>query len=91
MIFRLEFKYMKLVEGAQGAGELPAAQTCAWSDDEEELDSDKVAFKTKGDQLFGKLGRKDKVREVCPCSFVYVDDSFAIGVGGGNQPKRLGI
>lgn len=52
---------MRLVEGAQGGGndaELPAAQTCAWSDDEDEESADHVAFKTKGDQLFGKLGAK---------------------------------
>ncbi|XP_067928541.1 endosome/lysosome-associated apoptosis and autophagy regulator family member 2-like isoform X2 [Watersipora subatra] len=55
---KLEYKYMRLVEGAQGkTGELPAAQTCAWSDDDEE-EGDQVAFKTKGDQLFGKLGNR---------------------------------
>lgn len=51
---------MRLVEGASGGnGELPAAQTCAWSDGEEEEEvMDKVAFKTKGDKLFGRLGSK---------------------------------
>lgn len=55
---------MRLVEGAQGkTGELPAAQTCAWSDDDDE--GENVAFKTKGDKLFGKLGKKSKVRVAC--------------------------
>ena len=59
----MEYKYMRLVEGAQGKeGELPAAQTCAWSDDDEEEElNNRVAFKTKGDQLFGKLGNNSKV------------------------------
>jgi len=59
---KMEVKYMKLVEGAQGKdGELPAAQTCAWSDeDEEEELNNRVAFKSKGDKLFGKLGNSSK-------------------------------
>ena len=63
IFIRMEYKYMRLVEGAQGKeGELPAAQTCAWSDDDEEEElNNRVAFKTKGDQLFGKLGNNSKV------------------------------
>ena len=58
---------MRLVEGAQGKeGELPAAQTCGWSDDDEDMDSDKVAFKAKGDMLFGKLGNSSKASRKLP-------------------------
>lgn len=69
---------MRLVEGAQGSGELPAAQTCAWSDDEEDLDAgDKVAFKSKGDQIFGsKLGSSNKVR-----CYVHVPACFIFCIG----------
>lgn len=82
----MEVKYMKLVEGAQGKdGELPAAQTCAWSDeDEEEELNNRVAFKSKGDKLFGKLGNSSKVgfslytfgqqlweNDIRPCWFIF--------------------
>ena len=64
---------MRLVEGAQGKeGELPAAQTCAWSDDEEEELNNRVAFKTKGDQLFGKLGNNSKVVTNVPDFSIFV-------------------
>lgn len=47
---------MKLVENSSHGGvpgELPAAETCALSDEDEEEDA--VAFKSKGDKMFGKL------------------------------------
>lgn len=62
--FSLEYKYMKLVEGKGGTGELPAAETCGLDDEDEEddIDSDlkqfdSVEFKQKGkmNNLFGKL------------------------------------
>lgn len=36
VVFRLEYKYMMLVESATGEKELPAAETCALDDGEEE-------------------------------------------------------
>lgn len=64
---KLEYKYMKLVAGSDGGkdGEmnLPAAETCALSDDDEDEHFDAVDFKeTKGNQFFSKLknmGKKD--------------------------------
>lgn len=48
---RLEYKYMKLVEGKAGSGELPSAESCALGEDEEdedENDSDKVPLPFTG-------------------------------------------
>jgi len=56
---------MKLVAGSgQGGeiGELPAAETCAISSDDED---DHVAFRVKGDQLFTKLSSNGKVGGTC--------------------------
>jgi hypothetical protein len=47
---------MKLVESAAGKdGELPAAETCALDEGEEEEQFDAVEFKTKGRKFFKKF------------------------------------
>lgn len=57
---------MKLIESTSGKdGELPAAETCALDEGEEDDQFDAtVEFKQKGRKLFGKLKhsvKKDKV------------------------------
>ena len=56
LIYRLEYKYMKLIMSSNTKdGELPAAETCALSEDEEgEIDT--VDFKQgPGKKFFHKL------------------------------------
>jgi hypothetical protein len=67
----LQYKYMKLVESAGGkdGAELPAAETCALDEGEDDEQYDAVEFRKKGARkLFGKLGqigrRQDKVSDV---------------------------
>lgn len=62
-MYRLEYKYMKLVgatEGKDGEMELPTAETCALSEDEEEQ-FDAVDFKeAKGNKFFSKIKNMGK-------------------------------
>jgi len=47
--YRLQYKYMKLVESSSGKeGEMPAAETCALDEGEEDEHFDAVEFKSKG-------------------------------------------
>jgi len=63
----LQYKYMKLVESAGGkdGAELPAAETCALDEGEDDEQFDAVQYKTKGRKIFAKLShigkRQDKV------------------------------
>ena len=69
MFYRLEYKYMKLVTSSSGKeeGELPAAETCALSDDEEDQ-YDAVAFKEgKSGNLFSKIKNIGKKVGQHPC------------------------
>jgi hypothetical protein len=55
---KLEYKYMKLVHSGANSkdGELPAAETCALDEGEDEEQFDAVEFKeSKGKKLFNKL------------------------------------
>jgi len=61
---------MKLIESSIGkdGGELPAAETCALDEGEDDDQFDAVQIKSKGRKLFGKLTqigrRQDKVRRI---------------------------
>jgi hypothetical protein len=64
--FRLEYKYMKLIESTSGKdGELPAAETCALDEGEEDEQFDAaVEFRQKGRKLFGKFKHSTKKGKV---------------------------
>ena len=51
---RLEYKYMKLVVSSNGDLELPAAETCALDNEDDDEQCDRVHFKQKG-KFFTKL------------------------------------
>jgi hypothetical protein len=61
---------MKLVESTSTKeGELPAAETCALDEGEEDEQFDAVEFKQKGHKFFSKFksgAKKDKVRYKMP-------------------------
>jgi len=56
LVYRLQYKYMKLVESASGKdGEMPAAETCALDEGEEDKHFDAVEFKSKGRTFLKKF------------------------------------
>ena len=64
-VYRLEYRYMKLVGGSSDQDqELPAAETCALDEGEdEEFDSVKFQQQSKGKRLLNKIkGITSKVR-----------------------------
>ena len=62
---RLQYKYTKLVESTSGKdSELPAAETCALDEGEEDEQFDAVEFKQKGSKLFRKLKQPSKKTKV---------------------------
>ena len=61
MCTRLQYKYMKLVESSAGKdGELPAAETCALDEGEEDEHFDAVEFKSKGRKFLKKFKKPDE-------------------------------
>jgi len=76
-VFRLQHKYMKLVESASGKdGEMPAAETCALDEGEEDEHFDAVEFKTKGRKFLKKFKKPSgkKVRNIVCHVFLYLDN-----------------
>ncbi|XP_014663683.1 PREDICTED: UPF0577 protein KIAA1324-like homolog isoform X2 [Priapulus caudatus] len=61
---KLEYKYSRLMQGSSGKeGELPAAETCAIDDDEEEQ-YDSIEFSnSQGNKLLNKLSKSFKGKE----------------------------
>ena len=67
---RLQYKYMKLVESAnEKDGELPAAETCALDEGEEDEHFDAVEFKSKGRKFLKKF-KKPSAKKVNKLSFL---------------------
>ena len=61
MCTRLQYKYMKLIESSAGKdGELPAAETCALDEGEEDEHFDAVEFKSKGRKFLKKFKKPDE-------------------------------
>ena len=61
---RLQYKYMKLVESSSGKDqEMPAAETCALDEGEEDEHFDAVEFKSKG-RKFLKRFKKPSGKKV---------------------------
>ena len=58
---RLEYRYMKLVEGSgSGESELPAADSCGLEEDEDEGGDSVTIRSSKGARFFKKLTNKIK-------------------------------
>jgi len=79
--YRLQYKYMKLVESASGKdGELPAAETCALDEGEEDEHFDAVQFKSKGRKFLKKFkkasSKKVDVRKRLFISYSFVACDF---------------
>ena len=98
-LFRLEYKYMKLVAPSDGKEvELPAAETCALSEEDEEEEFDAVRFtESKGNKFFNKIksigGKKVNFllqAKIVLMKIILIDNGLTDSKGNKNKIKSIG-
>ena len=92
LLCSLEYKYMKLVESSSGKySEMPAPETCALDedeDDEEHFDAVKVR---KGNKFFGKFKLAQNKRSTSMVSLLHLALSLHISLSAFSPITRLAV